>query len=355
MDVVVPEKRRGCKRSRASLLVSGRLLRQPAGAMAGFSDSPRFGALDLHDRDRLDVLSKLDEFPPGAVLSRGDQPSEWLQLIAAGEVELLAPTSLGDRRLALLGPGDILGELELFAHLPAGVRHVAKSDTIVRAVPKGPLKFELLARRSLALGLLSVYARSISEKLRSASEAAARASLRISHPGEPPPRPAGEAPMLGPLGRPSHLSAEEAGWLAVMGQTLEVEAGATVVAEGDRSRDFYVVEAGRLEVRKRVTGRAGGQKAQQDAQQDAELEPLITRPIAQLSDRDLFGFMAFVDGQPRSASVVALGPCRLARIEPSALEKALKMNFTVSFKFLGTLCGVLGRTLRETTLQVMAT
>jgi CRP-like cAMP-binding protein len=303
--------------------------------MPAFSDSDRFAALDPHDRDRLEVLSKLDEFAAGAELSRSDQPGEWLQLIAAGQVELRARTSLGEQVLARFGPGDLLGELELFAHLPAGVRHVAVVDTIVRAIPKGPLKHELLAHRPLALGLLSVYARSLSEKLRAVTDAAALHSLRSSTPPSQPPRPAGQAPEDGPLGRPPHLTAEEAGWLAVMGQTTEVEAGTVVVAEGDRSRDFYVVEKGRLEVRKKVAGEE--------------------RPLAQIADRDLFGFMAFVDGAPRSATVVALEPCRLARVEPAALEKALKLNFTVAFKFLGTLCGVIGRTLRETTIKVMDT
>ena len=64
--------------------------------------------------------------------------------------------------------------------------------------------------------------------------------------------------------------------------------------------------------------------------------------------------MAFVDGKPRSASVVSLTRSRLARVEPDALDKALGINFTVGFKFLGTLCGVLGRTYRDTVDQVIA-
>jgi len=64
--------------------------------------------------------------------------------------------------------------------------------------------------------------------------------------------------------------------------------------------------------------------------------------------------MAFVDGKPRSASVVSLTRSRLARVEPDALDKALGINFTVGFKFLGTLCGVLGRTYRDTVHQVIA-
>jgi CRP-like cAMP-binding protein len=119
----------------------------------------------------------------------------------------------------------------------------------------------------------------------------------------------------------------------VLGQTLEVAAGDVVVAEGDTSKSFYVIEKGALEVRKTLGGKEVA--------------------LAQLADGDLFGFMAFVDGKPRSASVVAKAPCTLTRVEPDALQKATQLNFTVGFKFLGTLCGVLGRTYRDTAVRVM--
>jgi CRP-like cAMP-binding protein len=300
--------------------------------MPAFADSDRFAQLEQRDRDRLEALSKLDQFAAGAELLSTDRPGEWLYLIASGAVELRVPRASGEVALLELRPGDLLGEEESFAHLPPGVRHVALSDTIVRAIPKSPLKTELRQHRQLAAGLLSVYCRSLSEKVRGANEAAARAAP-ASRP--PPVATSGaSAPEEGPLGRPPHLSAEEAGWLSVMGQTLEVAAGETVISEGDQSRSFYVVERGLLEVKKRAQG--------------------DQRTLAQLADRDLFGFMAFVDGKPRSASVVASTACTLTEVDAGALEKALRLNFTVSFKFLGTLCGVLGRTLRDTAAKVMA-
>jgi CRP/FNR family cyclic AMP-dependent transcriptional regulator len=72
------------------------------------------------------------------------------------------------------------------------------------------------------------------------------------------------------------------------------------------------------------------------------------RTLATLGPRDMFGIMAFVDGKPRSASVVASSAVALSRVEADVLEKATHLNFTVSFKFLGTLCSVLGRTYRDT-------
>lgn len=286
-----------------------------------FSTSDRFSALDPKDRDRLEALAKLDEFKAGQEILASGKPVEWLYLIASGAVDVRA----GPTTLASLKAGDLFGELESFAELPDGIRHVAREDTIVRVVPKNPLMQELKAHRSLATGLLSVYCRSISEKVRATNEVLAR--LGPQNFSRPPPPSSSAA-------RPPHLSAEDAAWISLLGARVEAADGATVVAEGDTTRSFFVIEQGTCEVRKHI---AGGDKT-----------------LATLGARDLFGFMAFVDGKPRSASVVAVGAAQLSRVDPDALDKALHLNFTVGFKFLGTLCGVLGRTFSDTARAVIA-
>ena len=296
--------------------------------MFAFATSERFEKLDRRDRDRLEALSKLDEFSAGDEILVAGRHSECIYLIASGGVDLRAKTKSGDLTLAQLGPGDLFGEVEPFAEMPEGVRHVAREGTIVRAIEKNPLRHELLAHRELATALLAVYARSISEKLRAANDVAVRLSPRPGISRPPPPESGGG-------GRAPHLSEEEAAWLAVLGQELEVAPGEPVVEEDEKTRSFYVVQRGELEVRK-------------------HLGPGENRTLARLGPRDLFGFMAFVDGKPRSASVVSVTPSRLARVESDALDKALHVNFTVAFKFLGTLCGVLGRTYRDTLLNVIA-
>ena len=315
--------------------------------MLAFSNSERFDALDSKDRDRLDALSKLDQFHAGEEIASTAKPAEWVWLIMSGQVELRG----GDKVLATLGPGDLFGELESFSQL-GGLSYRATAETVCWALAKNPLKQELRVRRTLAAGLLSVYSRSISEKLRAANEALAHLPNESGLSRPPPPQIAlrpndsnpgeasaatGEAAPVrpdGPLGRPPHLAPEEAAWLSVLGKPRAAKAGEVIVHEGESGRSFFVVEKGRLEVRKES---GGGE----------------TRTLAELADGDLFGFMAFVDKKPRSASVVATEECSLYEIEGGALDKALSVNFTVSFKFLGTLCSVLGRTFRDTARRVM--
>ncbi len=291
--------------------------------MPSFSTSERFSVLEPRDRDRLEALSKLDRFDAGQEILVNGRGDEWVYLIAEGKVEIRGAAGLAEVVLGQLGSGDLFGELEAFADLPPGtLRYVAAADTIVRAVNKHPLKQELKAHRPLASGLLAVYCRSISEKVRLANEVAVRLA-------PPPPGISRPPPPARPGGRAPHLSEEEAAWLGVLGQQLAAAEGETVVVEGETTRSFYVIENGEMEVRKRAANRPD-------------------LPLARLSVRDMFGFMAFVDGKPRSASVVAVAPARLAKVDPEMLERATHLNFTVSFKFLGTLCGVLGRTYRDT-------
>src|SRR5947209_19631900 len=112
--------------------------------MFAFVTSERFNVMDAKDRDRLESLSKLDEFKAGEQILVSGHTGEWLYLIAAGGVDIKAKAPAGEEvTLCQLGPGDIFGELESFADLPAeSIRHVARGDTIVRAVNKHPLKQE---------------------------------------------------------------------------------------------------------------------------------------------------------------------------------------------------------------------
>src|SRR5207247_11188674 len=134
----------------------------------------------------------------------------------------------------------------------------------------------------------------ISKKVRAANELAIK-MLPQSGTSRPP------APASAAGGRPPHLSEEEASWISLLGQQFSANEGETIVSEGESSRSFYVIAKGRMEVRKHA--KPG--------------EP--DRTLATLGDRDLFGIMAFVDGKPRSASVVAVTPASLAKVEPDGV------------------------------------
>lgn len=289
--------------------------------MISFSNSPRFAHVGENGLDSIEAMTKLDQFQPGEEVWAAGRSSDWLGILCNGELELRLPGASGEVVVGRLGPGDVYGEMETFADPPEGLRLVAARETLVRVCPKHPLKAELKQSRSLAIGLLFAYARSMSEKIRGAN------AMLLAHRGTgasvPPPS------RLGRGDRPPHLREDEATWLSLLGRLVEVPVGEPVVREGDASRSFYVVDTGEVEVRKATEG--------------GEIV------LARFGRHDMFGLLAFLDGQPRSASVVPIGgPGRFVEVESGTLDAALKVNFTVAFKFLGALCVVLGRTFSDT-------
>ncbi|WP_051709641.1 cyclic nucleotide-binding domain-containing protein [Andreprevotia chitinilytica] len=77
--------------------------------------------------------------------------------------------------------------------------------------------------------------------------------------------------------------------------------GDTLVTEGERTRAFYIVAEGELEV---IANWGGGP----------------TRRVSVISKNSIFGEQAFFDSQPRSATVKALQPGELYGISPDAFE-----------------------------------
>jgi len=101
--------------------------------MFAFVTSERFNLLEAKDRDRLEMLAKLDEFKAGQEISASGKPVEWLCLIAAGGVDVRAKTKSGEVTLVELGPGDIFGEVPITLGMPfpAGYR-AAEASRIMR-------------------------------------------------------------------------------------------------------------------------------------------------------------------------------------------------------------------------------
>lgn len=70
--------------------------------------------------------------------------------------------------------------------------------------------------------------------------------------------------------------------------------------------------------------------------------------IGDLSSGDIFGEMAAIDGQPRSASIVALTPCTIASMPSSAFREAARNEPSVGWE----LSRILTRKLRSLTARM---
>jgi CRP-like cAMP-binding protein len=86
-------------------------------------------------------------------------------------------------------------------------------------------------------------------------------------------------------------------------EVLNLEAGNYLMREGEESNEMYYLSSGTLGVFKRKG--------------DAEQQ------IGTIYSGELVGEMSFIDGEPRSATVKALGDCELKVIPKDALQRYL--------------------------------
>ena len=227
----------------------------------------------------LDLASQLDELQleAGETLFRQGDPSRAVYVIVSGQVCLLdAAPGHPEKVRTQRGPGQVVGELALWT---SGV-HLATVRTVspVRALKLTREGFERFAKdhpeavepvdRFVALNLRK-------NRLVVALEASG---------------------MFGDLAEPTLRELEtelESEW---------IEAGTTLFRQDDAGDSLYLVVSGRLRVSVGLTG------------EDA-------RVVSELGCGETAGEMALIDGQPRSATVVATRDSHLAKLSKDAFER----------------------------------
>lgn len=125
------------------------------------------------------------------------------------------------------------------------------------------------------------------------------------------------------------LSWQQTRQVAGYATLLEVEAGGTIVSEGERDASLCVVLEGELEVVKR------------DSRGDQRI-------LAKLGRGTSFGEMSLLDGEPRSASVIARTKAILLTISDEALERMVAERPRLGVEVVRRLGRVVSRHLRRT-------
>jgi CRP-like cAMP-binding protein len=137
----------------------------------------------------------------------------------------------------------------------------------------------------------------------------------MSQPGDGRPRPHITADRLKDIGLFGGLPEEILHAFASELPTVHFEIGATVVEEGDKSREMFIVIGGELEVVKK--GR-NGQEAR----------------VALVGPGDWFGEMSILDVQPRSATVRAVAPTLLLRMTAEHVDRMLYRQDVKAYSLL---------------------
>jgi CRP-like cAMP-binding protein/tetratricopeptide (TPR) repeat protein len=115
------------------------------------------------------------------------------------------------------------------------------------------------------------------------------------------------------------LSQHELREIAAITSEVTFDRGAVIFAQGDFSRDFFIIRNGQVEI---------------------SVKNFLNQPrvLTVLKNGEFFGEMALFDkDSARSATAVALQKVNLLRIPGDSFEKLLREKSTISFKLLGTL------------------
>ena len=110
------------------------------------------------------------------------------------------------------------------------------------------------------------------------------------------------------------------------------EQGDTIIIEGSEDRVIYLVETGSVRVSERV---------------ELEDRRHIQPGLCDLGPGEVFGELSLFDPEPRSASVVAVGPCELRVFDAEALAAYFDSHPQEGYVVLKQLFSVLCSRLRQ--------
>ena len=138
--------------------------------MDTFMQSPLFAALDAEGAAALHASLEETDVPKGDVLFHEGEPGDHMYVIVDGKVKLGQTSNDGrETLLAVLGPGEMFGELSLFDPGLRTSTATALTDAVVLGLGHAQLKPWLAGRPEVAAALLQALAR----RLRRTNEAMA--------------------------------------------------------------------------------------------------------------------------------------------------------------------------------------
>ncbi|MEI6559274.1 MAG: cyclic nucleotide-binding domain-containing protein [Rhodospirillaceae bacterium] len=198
------------------------------------------------------------EFPEGYELIRQSDLGDQAWLVEKGRLEVLQRTPQGQRSLALIGPGAIVGEMALIDHGPRTASVVARTDVVCLELSREV--FERLIRQGQPL------AGYLLESL----VAAIRRAYGL---------PQQERGLGGAEFRSVRNNDK------ILDRRVYSE-GHRFFNQGDPPTSAFLIQTGRVSIRRRVDGEV--------------------RELAQLGPGRIFGELALIQSAPRRASAVAL-------------------------------------------------
>lgn len=276
------------------------------------------------------------------VFSEGDEGTD-LFLTREGRVHLTKQTPIGSQVVTTFGPGTLFGEISYIDSLERSATAIAIGTGSLFTIDAGRLQAAIRADRDLGVSLLWSFWQTLADKVRASNAQMSelfdmpvdQMATDRDHEVGGDPIDLGEEVKLDIL-REQGLSAQELRLLAKYSKEESFSANSLIVAEGEDGDCLFIVVDGAVRISRMVPG-AG-----------EECLTILTRG-------EVFGEMALIDEQPRSADARAhTGGCTIFSISRALLEEVLSMDPDAAMQFLNLLCRLLCRRLRAMNDRLVA-
>ncbi|MFQ5945011.1 MAG: cyclic nucleotide-binding domain-containing protein, partial [Anaerolineae bacterium] len=232
--------------------------------------------------EELDLLASRmipERYRPGEVIIRQGEAGDKFYVIRRGRVAVSVRDESGaEEKVAELGFGDFFGEAALLSGAPRNATCKAASPTEILSLDRGD--FNQLVRPHLE----------VAGKVERAIEKE-RLLLRMPHFGD--------------------VSRSDLQDLAARLEEVTAKKGEAIIRQGEEGDAFYIVKDGRVQIVVRTPD-------------DQEKE------VAELGPGEYFGEMALLVDIPRTATVTALSPLQLLKLNKSDFDEFLSHQLYVS-------------------------
>ncbi len=266
----------------------------------------------IFDRER--VYRKKD------IICKQNSLGHEMYYLKEGEVAVYVDGS----RVALLGPGEIFGEMSLFYNInkSATIKAVGEKTKVGVLTRKGlenlfksgqPYAHDLIYR---LYNILPERLRNINDRYKTAIR-----TLHLIFDGDEK-----MVPNLDQI--TMDIKREEADLFPTLSQDevtsiykeIKVfDAGHSLFLEEDQGDGAYFIIEGKVKV---IT-------------QSYDLKEIL---LGELGEGDIFGEMALIDAKERSATVVTLTPCKMAFIAKKPFNEFIENRSDLAFRFMGFIC-----------------
>ena len=276
-----------------------------------------FGTINTEHLNQ--IFSHAKRYDKDDIICEQDTIGEEMYLIKEGEANVF----INDSPLAVLGPGEIFGEISLFYNVKrTATIKAAKDGTFLGILTRG--EFENLLKRSEPFTYDLIYRlynilpdrlRNLNDKYRMAIDA-----LKLIIDGEEVEKTLLSYAMKEKrpeLGFFHGLTPEES--REIFKDLKEYDEGQLIFAEGDIADGAYYIVEGMV-------------KAITFSSDYKEIE------LGEIAQGEVFGELALIDNKARSASVLTITPCKLAFIDNKAFNDFMESRSELSFRLMGFIC-----------------